>query len=105
MKKLLPIFLPSLLIFTFCFIDNFTPESKQIVLAIYLYFPLIYIIQGMLLKTKIHLLIGFILSTISILISSILFYNIGSLFTPIIIYLIFGGLSYSLSRKFNKTNT
>lgn len=103
MKKLLPIFLPSLLIFTFCFIDNFT--RKQIVLAIYLYFPLIYIIQGMLLKTKIHLLIGFILSTISILISSILFYNIGSLFVPIIIYLIFGGLSYSLSRKFKKINT
>lgn len=46
MKNLLSSLLPGFLIFTYILVDSMYPESKYILLGIYIFFPLVFILQG-----------------------------------------------------------
>lgn len=100
MKNFLSSLLPGLLIFTYILIDSMYPESKYIVLGIYLFFPIVFIIQGIVCSnSKKNMIIGFLLSSLAVIVPISIMYNMGSLITPVIIYLILGFLaSFSISR-------
>lgn len=100
MKNFLSSLLPGLLIFTYILIDSMYPESKYIVLGVYLIFPIVFIIQGILCSnSKKIMIIGFLLSSLAVIVPISIMYNMGSMITPVIIYLILGLLaSFSISR-------
>lgn len=105
MKKFLAIILPSIIIFTFIWIDSMIPESKNILLGIFLLFPLIFIIQGYICsKLKGFLILGFFLSSIAIILPISVWYNMGSMITPVIIYILLGTLSFFLFNKKRKSS-
>ena len=100
MKKAISLILPSILILAFIFLDNMNPESKNIIVGIYLIFPIVFIIQGVIYSSlKSDVLIGFILSSLAIIIPTSILYNMGSLIGPVIIYIILGLTSYYVKRK------
>lgn len=103
MKKLLSLFLPGLIIFTFIWVDSTFPDSKYIILGIYLLFPLIFIVQGYIYSIFNRILLfGFLLSSIAIILPISSWYNMGSVFYPVIIYIVLGMLSFFLFRKYNR---
>jgi uncharacterized membrane protein YhhN len=105
MKNFLAIILPSMIIFTFIRIDSMFPESKYILLGIFLLFPLIFIIQGYICsKLKGSLILGFLLSSIAIILPISIWYNMGSMITPVIIYILLGTLSFFLFNKNKKSS-
>ncbi|CRK85068.1 hypothetical protein BN000_05127 [Neobacillus massiliamazoniensis] len=100
MKNWLSIILPGIVIFTFIWIDSLFPESKYILLGIYLLFPIIFIIQGYICSSSKGILIfGLILSSIAIILPISIWYNMGSMITPVIIYILLGILSFFLFNK------
>lgn len=103
MKNLFSVIFPSIVIFIFILIDSMFPESKYILLGIYLLFPLIFIIQGYICsKLKGSLILGFLLSSIAIILPISIWYNMGSMITPVIIYILLGTLSFFLFNKNKK---
>lgn len=88
MKKILSTILLSLLIFIFIFIDSqSSPDSKNIILGIYIIFPIIFIIQGIISSNSIKtMLIGLLLSSISVMIPISMWYNMDSMIVPVVIY-------------------
>lgn len=93
MKKILAMVLPSLLIFVFIWQDSMNPESKGILLGIYILFPIIFVIQGIICSnSKKEMIIGFLLSSLAIIIPISKWYNVGSMIVPVIIYLFLGTL-------------
>ncbi|WHX97990.1 hypothetical protein [Neobacillus sp. DY30] len=103
MKKILSTILPSLVIFAFIWFDSLFPESKYILLGIYLLFPIIFIIQGIICpNSKKYMIIGFLLSSFAVIIPISVWYNMGSMITPVIIYLLLGIVSFFLSNKIRK---
>jgi hypothetical protein len=103
MKSSLRILLPSLVIFIYILIDSMFPESKNIILGIYLLFPTVFIMQGIVCSnSKIFMMIGFLLSSLAIIIPISLWYNMGSMITPVIIYIIFGILPSFFIKQINK---
>lgn len=105
MKNLFSVIFPSIVIFIFIWIDSMFPESKYILLGIYLLFPLMFIIQGYIcLKLKRNLILGFLLSSIAIILPISIWYNMGSVITPVIIYILLGTLPFFLFNKNKKVN-
>lgn len=106
MKKILGMLSPSLIIFVFIFIDNMYPYSKGIILGIYLFFPVIFIGQGIICSNSIKdTIIGLLLSAIVIIITISIWYNMGSMLIPVIIYFFLGLIaSYSVSQIKRKSN-
>ena len=94
MKKILSTILPSLLIFTFIYRDSMFPYSKNIILGIYLLFPIIFIIQGICLNSKENMIIGFLLSSVSVILPISIYYNMSSMIPTVIIYLLLGVISF-----------
>ncbi|SFB44354.1 hypothetical protein [Clostridium frigidicarnis] len=96
MKKILSTILLSLLIFIFIFIDSqSSPDSKNIILGIYIIFPIIFIIQGIISSNSIKtMLIGLLLSSISVMIPICMWYNMDSMIVPVIIYNLLGILVF-----------
>lgn len=96
MKKII---LPSTLIFMFIFIDSRFPNSKYILLRIYIFFPIMFIIEGIIYSNSIKsMLIGFLLSSLSIILPICKWYNIGSMILPVMIYLLLGIITFFLSK-------
>lgn len=92
-----------MIIFTFIWIDSMFPESKFILFGIYLLFPLMFIIQGYIYSTSKRILIfGFFLSSIAIILPISIWYNMGSMITPVVIYIILGISSLFLFSKNRK---
>lgn len=99
MKKII---FPSLLILIFIFIDSRFPNSKYILLGIYILFPIIFIIQGVIYSNSIKsMLIGFLLSSLSIILPIYKWYNMGNMFSPVIIYLSLGIITFFVSKTVN----
>lgn len=96
MKKILSTILLSLLISIFIFIDSqFFPDSKNIILGIYIIFPIIFIIQGIISSNSIKtMLIGLLLSSISVMLPIFMWYNMDSMIVPVIIYNLLGILVF-----------
>ena len=99
MKKITSLILPSLIILAFIFLDNMNPYSKNILIGIYLIFPVIFIVQGGISNSKIDIAIGFGLSAMAIILPISLLYNMSSLIGPIIIYIILGLISWFIKQK------
>lgn len=92
--------LPSIVLFAFIWISSMFPESKYIILGIYLFFPIIFIIQGIIYSnSKGSMIVGFTLSTVAVILPITIWYKIGNILTPVIIYLLLGMLSFYLCKK------
>lgn len=100
MRKIISLILPSLIILGFIFLDNMNPYSKNILIGIYLIFPVIFIVQGGICSnSKIDIAIGLGLSAMAIILPISLLYNMSSLIGPIIIYIILGLISWFIKQK------
>lgn len=97
MKKILSIIVPSLIIFIITYLSR---ADKNILIGLFLLFPVIFVIQGaMYSNLKEELLVGLILSSISFIIPINLFYKMGSCIGFMIIYDLLGIVSYCIKNK------
>ena len=100
MKKILAVLLPSLLTVVLIIVDLLYPYKDLIIVGIYLFFPVIYVIQGIItadsMKTTIT---GILLSSLIIMITTSIWYNMGSLLIPVIIYSLLGLITSFLTSK------
>ena len=102
MKKIPSIILPSIIIFIISFLSR---ADKNILIGLFLLFPIIFIVQGLLYSDfKKELLIGFALSSIAFIIPVNLFYNMGSCIELMIIYNVLGVISYYVKNKITHRN-
>lgn len=92
LKKIFSIIFSSLLILLLIFIDFKQPYyNKYIILNLYILFPLIYIIQGILCRNSLKtLIIGMILPGIILITTTRFLYPDLSMILPVIIYSFFG---------------
>ncbi|HBW38645.1 hypothetical protein [Desulfosporosinus sp. BICA1-9] len=97
MKKIFSAILPSLLIFTFISIDHFMlgEDSLHLLLGIFLLFPIIFIIQGIVCSnSKNSMIVGFSLSSLAVMLPISIWYNVGDMIPVVIIYLLLGVISF-----------
>lgn len=92
--------LPGIIILLFILIDIQNEYSKNILVGIYLFFPLIFIIQGLIVNNKKDLYCGIGLSAYSIILGISLFYNMGTAIIPTIIYVVLGILAFRFKNHF-----
>ncbi|AGX41393.1 hypothetical protein [Clostridium saccharobutylicum] len=102
MKKILTIIAPSILTYTYIFIDSHFPYSKWILIGIYILFPIMFIAQTIISFGSIkNMLIGFLLLSLSIIVPINEWYKVGSMIVPIIIYSSLGIITFFLSKTIN----
>jgi len=104
MKKIISTILPSLLIFSFIYYDHFIcgKYSLAIIGGIYLLFPIVFIFQGGICSnSKSSMIMGFLLSSIAVILPISLWYNLSSVVPAVIIYLILGVIAF-FSPNINK---
>lgn len=102
MKKVLSIIVPSLIIFV---INLLSRADKNILIGLFLLFPLIFVVQGVMYSNlKEELLIGLILSSIAFIVPINLFYNMGNCIGLMIVYDLLGTASYFVKCKINNKN-
>lgn len=100
MKKIINIIAPSLLMLLLIYIWQ---DGKDILNGIYIAFPLIYIVIGLICnELKKELLISLILISISFLIPINLMFNMGSCIDLIIFYNLISIISYFIKKKFKR---
>ena len=100
MKKLAKIIVPSILMLLLIYIWR---DGKDILNGIYITFPIMFIISGLICSDfKTELLISFLLLSISFLVPINLLFNMGTCVDLIIIYNILGCISYFIKRKLKK---
>jgi hypothetical protein len=105
-KKFLSIIIPSLIILALICIDHFIAlkDSLYIVVWIYLGFPIAFILQGIICSNwKSNMMLGLLLSSISVIIPISIWYNLRSLFIPVIIYMLLGIFTYFITNKIKKS--
>lgn len=96
MKRILKIIIPSILIFLLIY---FGKHNKDLILTgIYILFPIIYIINGLINKKK-DLIISLILLSIIFLIPINLWFNMGNCIGLVILYNIISITSYFIKSK------
>lgn len=96
MKRILKIIIPSILLFLLIYLGK---HNKDLILTgIYILFPIIYIINGLISKKK-DLIISLILLSITFLIPINLWFNMGNCIVLIIIYNIISIISYFIKSK------
>jgi len=99
-KRIIKIISPSLLMIMLIFLWR---DGKDILNGIYIAFPLMYIILGIISSDlKKELLISLILLSIAFLIPIKLMFNMGSCIDLVIIYNILSCISYLIKRKIKK---
>lgn len=97
MKKLVKIIIPSILMLLLIYIWR---DGKDILNGIYIAFPIMFIISGLICSDfKTELLISFLLLSISFLVPINLLFNMGTCVDLIIIYNILGCISYFIKTK------
>ena len=106
MKKVLSIILPSIIILV---ITLWGRVDKNILVGIYLLYPIIFIVQGYMYSDFIkQLLIGLVLSSIAFIVPINLWFNMGSCIDLLIIYNILAIVSFLIKNKisilFKNTN-
>lgn len=101
MKKILKIITPSVLMLLLIYLWR---DGKDILNGIYIAFPLMYIVLGVIYSNKKELLISLILLSISFLIPLNLWFNMGNCFDLIIFYNILSSISHLIKNKIIKQN-
>ena len=102
MNKILLI-IPSILIFIFIWIDSIFSESKYILLGIYIIFPMIFVVQGIIYSKSIKsMVVGCTLSSMAVLIPISIWYNMTSMLIPVIIYLLLAICVFVIKQNKNK---
>ena len=97
MKKILSIILPSVIILAIAWIGV---ANKYILVGLYLLFPIIFIIQGIMYSSlSKELIIGLILSSLGFIVPINLLYNMGSCIEFLVIYNILGIISNIIKNK------
>ena len=97
MKKKLSIIMPSIIIFV---ITLWGRGDKNIIVGIYLLYPIIFIVQGYMYSYLIkQLLIGLVLSSIAFIVPINLWFNMGSCIDLLIIYNILAIVSFLIKNK------
>lgn len=107
MKKIIAIILPSLLIFVFICYDHFIrgEYSLAIIGGIYLLFPIVFIFQGIICSSsKSSIIIGFLLSSMAVMLPISIWYNMSSIVPAIIIYILLGIVAFFSINRINKKN-
>ena len=100
MKRIIKIISPSLLMVMLIFLWR---DGKDILNGIYIAFPLMYIILGIITSDlKKELLISLISLSISFIVPINLMFNMGSCIDLVIIYNILSCISYLIKRKIKK---
>ena len=100
MKKIIKVFFPSVLMLMLIFLWR---DGKDILNGIYIAFPIIYIVLGVISSDiKSELLISLILISITFLIPINLMFNMGTCIDLVIIYTILSCISYFIKRKIKK---
>lgn len=97
MKKILSIILPSMIILA---ITLWGRAEKNILVGLFLLFPIIFVIQGIMYSNfKNELIIGFILSSIAFIVPINLLYNMGNCIDLLIVYNMLGIGSFLVKNK------
>ena len=97
MKRILKIIIPSILMLVLMYLWK---DGKDILNGIYIIFPLMYILLGLICSDfKIELLISLILLSLSFLISINLLFNMGNCIDLMIIYNLLSFISYLIKKK------
>ncbi|HFL3205660.1 TPA: hypothetical protein ACG3JX_003887, partial [Clostridioides difficile] len=97
MKKILSIVLPSMIIIA---ITLWSRAEKNILVGLFLLFPIIFVIQGIMYSNfKNELIIGFILSSIAFIVPINLLYNMGNCIDLLIVYNMLGIGSFLVKNK------
>ena len=100
MKRIFKIIIPSLLMLLLIYLWR---DGKDILNGIYIAFPLMYIILGLISSNfKIELLISLILLSIAFIIPINLMFNMGNCIDLVIIYNILSLISYFIKNNFKK---
>lgn len=100
MKKILKIIIPSMLMLLLIYIWR---DGKDILNGLYIAFPLMYIILGIICSNmKKELLLSLVLLSITFLIPINLCFNMGTCIELVIIYNILSILSYLIKKKICK---
>ncbi len=103
MKKILSIILPSIIILT---ITLWGRTEKNILVGLFLLFPIIFVIQGIMYSNlKKELLIGFTLSSIAFIVPINLLYNMGNCIDLLIIYNMLGIGSFLVKKKISSRHS
>jgi len=104
LKKILSALLPGVLIFLLIYIDETVfPDSKNILIGIYIIFPIIYVVQGIISANSIFVLvIGIVISAVATILPTELWYNMSSLLIPVIIYSLLALLAFYVTNKITK---
>lgn len=96
MKKILAIILPSILILA---INFWGRAEKNILIGLFLLFPIIFIIQGIMSLDKKELLIGLIISSLAFIIPINLWFNMGACIELLVIYNTLSIISFCIKRN------
>lgn len=97
MKKILSIVLPSMIIIV---ITLWGRAEKNILVGLFLLFPIIFVIQGIMYSNfKKELIIGFVLSSIAFIVPTNLLYNMGNCIDLLIVYNMLGIGSFLVKNK------
>ena len=97
MKRILKIIIPSMLMLLLIYLWK---DGKDILNGIYIAFPLMYILIGLICSDfKIELLFSLILLSISFLIPINLIFNMGNCIDLVIIYNLLSFISYLIKKK------
>lgn len=99
MKKILKIIIPSILMLSLIYIWR---NGKDILTGIYIVFPIIYIIIGLISNKKLELLINSILLSTVFLISINLYFNMGTCLELVCFYNIISWISFFIKNKLKK---
>ena len=99
MKQITKIILPSVLMLFFIYLWR---DGKDILNGIYIVFPLMYIILGLICSDKKEILISSVLVSISFLIPINLCFNMGNCIDLVIIYNALSSICYFIKRKLRK---
>ncbi|MCC0647210.1 hypothetical protein [Clostridioides sp. ZZV15-6598] len=103
MKKILSIILPSMIILA---ITLWGRAEKNILVGLFLLFPIIFIIQGVMYSnSKNELLIGFTLSSITFIVPINLLYNTGNCIDLLIVYNMLGIGSFLVKKKISSRHS
>jgi len=103
MKRILSIILPSNIILA---ITLWGRADKNILVGLFLLFPIIFIIQGIMYSDfKKELLIGFTLSSIAFIVPINLGFHMGSCIELLIIYNILGIVSFLVKKKISSRHS
>ena len=100
MKKVIKIIVPSILMLLLIYLWR---DGKDILNGIYIAFPLIYILLGVISSNfKLELLISLIFLSISFLIPINMMFNMGNCIDLVIIYNLLSFISYLIKKKIKK---